>query len=665
MRSRNDRRCHRACRPAGRALGLFFAGWLGLAGAAPTADDVAGWADGLFEQALAGKRLSGAVVVLVQDGQTAFARGYGHADLRAGTPVDPEATRFRIGSITKTFTATAIARLLQDGRIDSLDDPVNKYLRRHAVESGGDRDVTLRDLVTHSAGFESRVFHIASDAAMTVPLAAEDIEPFTAKPVNEPGRYSSYNNYGTAVLGLVVEDVSALSYDEYLRQHLFEPLGMRNTVVGLLPDPDPRLGVPFGFLPNGEALAIRHRTVHPFFAPAGGINATGEDMAVYMKAQLPAHDGSNALLDAEHVRLMQQQLRANHALSTGFGMLFFTWNWNGEPIVLHGGDWPGTHSGMLLFPNSRTGLFFSLLADYPEVPILETITGSARMTAGTGQVVEPPLSNVGVIYSYLERFHGRFAQPAVSGEASSERDDYLGNYVAQAAPRSTMERLTSMVSPFAVVTVTPAADDEGILLNGIGPYTSIGPGVFWRADMQVPLHATFLDSPLVNFVREEHGEVDYLTTQIGFDVWRKAGPFANPGTYAALLGASILVLLTGIATLFFPKVPGRRVAKWLPPAMLVLIVAMPVLLLAGRSDGNTVVNDLFFGHRGRFAGLAVLANLAVACGLYLAWHAGLAWRERYWSGNRFGTAFRLHYSLLGLGALLAIPALIYFNLAGI
>ena len=92
--------------------------------------EVAQWADQLFTTALNNKSMSGVVLTLVQDGHMVLSKGYGYADYASGVPVDPANTRFRVGSITKTFTAMAIAQLLDSGQIASLDDPANKYLKR-------------------------------------------------------------------------------------------------------------------------------------------------------------------------------------------------------------------------------------------------------------------------------------------------------------------------------------------------------------------------------------------------------------------------------------------------------------------------------------------------------------------------------------------------------
>jgi CubicO group peptidase (beta-lactamase class C family) len=131
---------------------------------------VEAWADDLFGKAQQGKRFSGAVVSFVQDGEIAFSKGYGYADYVAGTPVDPATTTFRVGSITKTFTATAIAQLIDQGLIGSLDDAANQYLKRLRLPAPGGKEITLKQLITHTAGFENRVFNIATDkAAVTVP----------------------------------------------------------------------------------------------------------------------------------------------------------------------------------------------------------------------------------------------------------------------------------------------------------------------------------------------------------------------------------------------------------------------------------------------------------------------------------------------------------------
>ena len=126
-------------------------------------DTVKEWSDDFFSQSLAEKRLSGAVISVVKDGELIFSKGYGYADYEAKTLIDPNKTQFMIGSTTKTFTATAFAQLMDRGLIDSLDDPANKYLKRDTLPKVDGKDITMRQLITHTAGFGNITFHISTD----------------------------------------------------------------------------------------------------------------------------------------------------------------------------------------------------------------------------------------------------------------------------------------------------------------------------------------------------------------------------------------------------------------------------------------------------------------------------------------------------------------------
>ena len=208
------------------ALCALAAGVFAVAAAAAqepvTAAAVEGWADDLFAEALAGRRLSGAVVTVVSRGEIIFEKGYGYADWRAQTAIDPARTMFRIGSATKTFTAVAIEQLIESGAIASLDDSANLYLKRIKLPAAEGREITLRDLATHRAGYADRTFGIASNDSYAPPLSASAIGAHLPPLVRAPGERVVYSNFGSAMLGVVVEDVtttggSAIKAAETLR----------------------------------------------------------------------------------------------------------------------------------------------------------------------------------------------------------------------------------------------------------------------------------------------------------------------------------------------------------------------------------------------------------------------------------------------------------------
>jgi CubicO group peptidase (beta-lactamase class C family) len=120
-----------------------------------TKTDADAWLDGYLPFALARGDVAGAVVVIVKDGQVLTQRGYGYADVAAGTRIDPATTMFRPGSISKLFTWTAVMQLVEQGKID-LDADVNRYLDFEIPPYRG-QPITMRNLMTHTPGFEQSV----------------------------------------------------------------------------------------------------------------------------------------------------------------------------------------------------------------------------------------------------------------------------------------------------------------------------------------------------------------------------------------------------------------------------------------------------------------------------------------------------------------------------
>ncbi len=165
-------------------------------------------------------------VLLAVDGEIVIRKGYGSANDSLGLPVDPN-TIFTIGSITKQFTGAAILKLEEMGEL-SVEDPINKFFTDVPTDK---RDITIHQLLTHSAGFPGA---IGDDAD---PVGTGD---FLAQAMNtellfEPGSAYEYSNVGYSLLGILVEQLSGQSYEAFLQKHFFEPAGMTQTGY-VLPD---------------------------------------------------------------------------------------------------------------------------------------------------------------------------------------------------------------------------------------------------------------------------------------------------------------------------------------------------------------------------------------------------------------------------------------------
>jgi CubicO group peptidase (beta-lactamase class C family) len=169
----------------------------------------------------------GVAVLVARDGKVLLSRGFGIADLSHGIEISPT-TKFRIGSVTKQFTAAAILKLQEDGRL-SVDDKLSKYIPDYPR---GD-EVTIHHLLTHTSGIKSYTSKPDFITTATVPITTEKlIESFKNDPFDfDPGKQFSYNNSGYFLLGYIIEKVSGQSYGDYLRDTFFKPLGMNDTGV--------------------------------------------------------------------------------------------------------------------------------------------------------------------------------------------------------------------------------------------------------------------------------------------------------------------------------------------------------------------------------------------------------------------------------------------------
>src|SRR5437762_12204267 len=180
--------------------------------------------DALIPSQLRNRNIAGAVVSVVKDGQVLFQKGYGYADFEAKQPVLPDQTLFRPGSISKLFTATAVMQLVEQGKLD-LDRDVSGYLD-FAIPKTYPEPVTLRQLLTHTAGFE--------DTLKNLFVAHEsDMKPLRTYLMNEmpariflPGKIPSYSNYGFTLAGYIVDRVSGEKVQRYIDNHIWKAVQM-------------------------------------------------------------------------------------------------------------------------------------------------------------------------------------------------------------------------------------------------------------------------------------------------------------------------------------------------------------------------------------------------------------------------------------------------------
>src|SRR5215212_4075043 len=192
------------------------------------------------------RQIAGAAVSVVKDGKLFFAKGYGDADLEKSIPVDPERTNFRIGSTAKLFTWTAVMQLAEQGKLD-LNEDINTYLD-FRIPDTYPQPITLKHLMTHTAGFEDRYYErLAKDPNDLLPPREWLISHMPAR-VRPPGDIAAYSSYGTSLAGYIVARVSGEPYDQYIQEHILNPLGMVHTTARSSMPPDIRAHTSVGYI---------------------------------------------------------------------------------------------------------------------------------------------------------------------------------------------------------------------------------------------------------------------------------------------------------------------------------------------------------------------------------------------------------------------------------
>lgn len=322
-----------------------------------TAADVETLVDGLLPYALKRGDIAGAVVTIVKDGQILFNKGYGVSDRETGKPVDPETTMFRPGSVSKLFTWIAVMQQVEAGRLD-LDADVNQYLD-FKIPATFDEPITMRHIMTHTAGFEETVKHLivlGGDAPADLgKLLAGNIPARIFK----PGVTAAYSNYATALAGYIVQRLSGEPYADYITRHILTPAGMpHSTMVQPLP---PALA-PF----MSKGYESSRDPARPFEitnpAPAGALAASGADMGRFMIAVLNGGQGQNGriLKPETFAEMHKPQHRPLPGQKLAMGLGFYEQNRNGYRIMGHGGDTVLFHSDLALWLDEGVGLFISM-----------------------------------------------------------------------------------------------------------------------------------------------------------------------------------------------------------------------------------------------------------------------------------------------------------------
>jgi len=328
------------------------------------------------------------VVLVARDGNILFSHGYGFADREKQIPATPE-TQFRIGSVTKQFTAAAILRLQEEGKL-SINDPLAKYFPDYP---GGSK-ITLRQLLNHTSGLHDYTGHPDFFSRVTKPITPDDLVAWFQDdpPDFTPGSQFSYCNTGYVLLGQIVEKVSGLSRDKFLQEQFFGPLGMHDTGIWHNTNPPAHGAKGYSFVPKasgGKQLVPALDWDMSWAGGAGDIYSTVDDLWHWTQALQ-----GGRVLSVQSLRDMDTPANVpkKDGINFEYGMGLYQSDIGGLPTVGHNGGLNGFLSEVMWFPGQKATVVV-LSAEMPPPPGVtpaEIVPIAARAFLGPEMAAHDP-----------------------------------------------------------------------------------------------------------------------------------------------------------------------------------------------------------------------------------------------------------------------------------
>jgi CubicO group peptidase (beta-lactamase class C family) len=583
--------------------------------------DLAARFDALAEGFMATQQVPGAIGAVVV-GDQVILRGWGFSDIDAGTPAGPDDVRFEIGSISKLFTWLAVMMLVEEGALD-LHADVSGYLRTTGVP--GTEPLTLAHLMSHRPGYEDTyaIFDPAI-SALPRPQALAASAPAQAFP---RGSTTAYSNWGVALAGQVVEDVSGLAYEQFVQARILDPLGMGATTYGeatARPDQPP---LSRSYRVQGGVNHPAYRVDIGSFGPAGSFASTAADMARFLRFLL-----GNGELDGARLlqpdTMVQMRTRLFHDLPDASDMAhgFQTRPLFGMMVYGHTGGLNEFVSNLAFVPELGVGVFISQNGG----------AGASLPFLGPDLILAHLAAEAGLSHTPAQPVPDAVARAAeVAGRYISNRRTFTGPMQALAL------QMPVQPLPEAAILV------YSIRLGALVRYEPIAP------DLWQERHGE-----RVMAIRDASGQIVRLMDGMGVMTYERVRSANDPMLALAGLGLSALLALSTLVGLIWRHgLKGGSRAGTLA-AGLAVVAAVSVWVLVAAS-GVAVLAAIQLGTEFMFdqpqptvIAVLVLADaLAVNAALVLL-SLVLVWRAGGWSVWR-----RLHHT--GFALVLAASGVLF------
>jgi CubicO group peptidase (beta-lactamase class C family) len=588
--------------------------------------------DGMIPAFLEAEHIAGATVSVVKNNELFFTKGYGYSDVKAQRPVRPDRTLFRMGSVSKLFVWTAVMQQVEAGHLD-LDTDINTYLADFQIPDTYEDPVTLRHLMTHTAGFEDYVLGLFAIEETALRPLGEILAGELPARIRPPGEVSSYSNHGTGMAAYIVEQVSGMPWDEYMETRILEPLGMdhstfRQPLPASLED-DMAKGYEYK---NGMFVERDFEFVP--LAPVGAASATATDMARFMMTFLQhGAYGDARILDSTTVELM-----ISPAFQHGPGLNpmrygFMDYSQNGQTVIGHGGDTFWFHTLFAFLPEKGAGIFLS--------------TNSDQGGAIRGDILE----------AFLDRYFPGPKLDTLPAADPAELERFTGYYRSN---RYSHKRLTKLAAAVNVAKVS--ATEEGLLET---------PGSPKRRWIRIDdLRFREVNGETILAFREgDRGRIKYMFVgDLPIIAFERVPWFDRPPLQSGLFGITLIIFI--LSLIGWPL--GYFLRRWyqaprerqnlLPfPARLLAWLACLCLIVFATGTGLILQEPqkLVFGIPVSMKIMLFFPLIALLLTLSVLAYTAIIWNRR--KGRFIG---RLYYTLVVLALLANLWQLYHWNLLG-
>ncbi len=588
--------------------------------------------DGLIEPLMASKNSPAGTVSIMKDGKMIFSKGYGYQNIDDETLVDVNKTLFRPGSVSKLFTWVAVMQMVEQGKLD-LDADVNTYLKTFQYDDTyPGQPITMRHIMTHTPGFEDggMGYLIIEDPERVLPIN-ESLDKYRVARINPPGAQTSYSNHGAATAGLVVENLSGVPFNDYIKQFIFDPLGMASSSFH-----EPLPANLINDMETTYSYAAGQYKEIPFelvggFGPAGSMSGTSPDLVKFAQAILNGGELNGVrILSEETTKEMLTRNFTHDDRMMGMALGFYETLQNGIRLVGHGGDTGAFHSDLSIDHENNIVIF-------------------ASFAAGGGAAVRSA-----IVPSFYNQFFPR-EQVVLTGPSdfTARSAEYAGTYFFWRSSHTKFMKATGLTGG---VNVVPTENNSLIIAMGAmgGEYVEIEKDLFIRTD----------GSEKLAFQRNEAGEVSGMYMHgLPFMSMYKIGLSKNTGFNTLMIMFSVIVFLAVILRRFYQGDAYRALTGGDKKAaqaslyvswanVLTLVLGMIVLTLVGDRLG-TEIPTLF----SLWNWLPIIATLA---GLYHIYNTVLVWKDGLLSGN----FARVRYTFVTVGALFMCWFYYFWNMIG-